>query len=158
MTHSVFLLQTPLVGLEKLGDVLQGGYPAALRHVGVLVASPRRTLLLDWLPAEPTAPRTALLLLSGNSVPAVLRSRALRAGAAPHERWHRALPLGLVRPELAGAGLLGESEADAELDAALRGWHDSCGDRWARVRLRDRNCRTYARELCSFLTGSQVVL
>ena len=146
---SVHIWKTPLVGLESLGALLGGAYPGLFEHAVVLVSScDTSALALDFLPARPTSPGTALQLLSPAGTPGALRAR--RLSLRPRRRtWL----VGSVRPEL-----LGECGADvdteAQLQAQLARWHAQGGWDTARVRVGARDCTHYATALCLWLTGT----
>ena len=74
-------LALPLAGLEVLEDLAnQLGRPLprqAAVHRAVCVSGADSNTVYDFLPLHPTAPRTALALLSGQSVEGLTRERSL---------------------------------------------------------------------------------
>ncbi|EFN58965.1 hypothetical protein CHLNCDRAFT_137563 [Chlorella variabilis] len=94
-TGRVYRATCPLEGWEALAESLGPLYPPQLQlhHYVVLEAAqqaagtmPDAPLIAayDFLPADPTSPITAALLLSGGSVPGIARSRQLRG--VPRQR------------------------------------------------------------------------
>jgi hypothetical protein len=97
----------------------------------------------DFLPLAPTAPLTALRLLSGAGAPAELRSRPLRG--VPRARCWR---VGAVLPALLQPR--GSNDDAAAVAAAVAAFDAQ----WPRLlQLRSRDCRHHAAALALALTG-----
>jgi hypothetical protein len=56
----VYVLRTPLEGLEVVGGVLGDAYPGAAWHYAVLLRSEGECVVLDFLPDDPLSPVTAM--------------------------------------------------------------------------------------------------
>jgi hypothetical protein len=58
----VYVLRTPLEGLEVVGGVLGDAYPGAAWHYAVLLRSTTEgeCVVLDFLPDDPLSPVTAM--------------------------------------------------------------------------------------------------
>mmetsp|Transcript_18867 Transcript_18867/g.41331 ORF Transcript_18867/g.41331 Transcript_18867/m.41331 type:complete len:230 (+) Transcript_18867:95-784(+) len=135
---TVYVVKTPLVGLEGIGKVLGNLYPRTLEHSVVVLHCEERNVYraLDFLPSDPTNPQTALRLLSGREVPGLLRVRNLPK--LPRQNCKR------IGPALM---------ADAMDEATL--FHHQ----WdTRLRLFSNDCRTHANALVEHLTGTKNVL
>lgn len=141
---SVYSCSCPLVGLEAAGDLLGPAYPAALEHAFLVTSCDSGSVVTahDFLPLDPTAPATALALLSGGA-PGELRSR--RLASVPRRRCRL---VGSMLP--AALGSSGESAAVAAAVAAFDATWET------RLVLGRHDCRAYARELALELTGVDV--
>ena len=72
ITGHVYLLRTPLLGWEVVEAALGPLYPRQLAlHEAIVLWTPADSICkaYDFLPEEPTHPRTAQALLLGGSVP-----------------------------------------------------------------------------------------
>jgi hypothetical protein len=161
--NHVYVMKTPLVGLEALGVALGAKlfrrrpsssapshaapagdyYPGLLEHAVVVISTADAQLLaFDFLPLNPTSPITALALLL-NGATSTLRCRPLRK--MPRRRTWRVGPLCNGGGTTDVLGIVGAFHSAG-------GWHT------AKVQLGRSDCTTYTTELCMHLTGIEDAL
>ena len=150
---NVYIAKVPLVGLEPFAERLPGLYPAPLWHLMVILGSSTGPAApgasgagpsagaddvqcFDFLPSNPTDPRTTAALVSGNAVPGDVRQR-------PLPRVPRA------RCWLVGPAVVPDAVAEAELFQAQ--WDPQ-------LRLITHDCRSHVEALTERLTGRTRVL
>lgn len=155
----VSVIQLPLVGVP-----LRAGLHAAVVVAPAPTSVPKRALVIDFLPVQPTSLLTAFQLLSGVGTPGLQRCRRRHVA---QERRTRAEHAGPVRDVLLEArernGKRGAEQlerlrtngsADDEavllhLEEVVREWQQTNG--WKDLRLGSRDCHAYARAVVAFL-------
>eukprot|EP00887_Chlorella_sp_A99_P005274 scaffold1.g5274.t1 len=116
----VYRATQPLEGppWQELGRALGPLFPPelALHHTLLLATPGDRILLFDFLPADPTSPFTAALLLTGRTVPGVTRVRELRR----LPRWRCVLVGAARHPDPVRAALAFSADYGHELSLTRR--------------------------------------
>lgn len=132
---SVYLLKTPLEGMEALSLLPDPFHSTAALHVGVVLSTTDgANWVFDFLPQQPTDPAVIVQLLSGGAVPAQARVRSL--SALPRRRC-----------EFQGATALPSYDALAVAHQFQQEWGE------LELQLFKLDCRDHARQLVAVLLG-----
>ena len=138
----VHQLAIPLAGLEFLeGLAIQLSRPLprqAAVHRAVCVSWAESHTLYDFLPLQPTAPRTALALLAGQSVEGMTRERSLS------------------RLPTSNCAYVGETQVSQ--DQALQKARLFCKSYDLQLALGRNDCRRFCKELVQHLLGTSMHL
>mmetsp|Transcript_42272 Transcript_42272/g.70559 ORF Transcript_42272/g.70559 Transcript_42272/m.70559 type:complete len:235 (-) Transcript_42272:340-1044(-) len=131
----VYVVKTPLEGLEGVGKLLGGLYPRPLEHAVVVLHCQERNMYkaLDFLPEDPKDPQTALRLVTGRDVPGMLRERELAK---------------LPRASCLFIGTALSTDAMEEATIFHNQWD-------TRLKLCTNDCRTHTNALILKLTGKE---
>lgn len=161
----VFLACVPLVGFEALGAALGDAYPSQLEHVMVLVRrfdlaengeETSTVVCYDFLPADPLAPATAAVMLSGGEVAGNLRVRPLR-GVPSRRCWKVGTYVSSeARRVPGGAESTSISSSRTDAHAAAHAFHRRYPSRLCLRPDRKNTCVEHAEALAEHLTGNTV--
>lgn len=65
----VYIYKSPLMGWERIAEAAGPVADSLALHAGIVCSDADSVVLHDFVPADPTSPATAAILLAGGSVP-----------------------------------------------------------------------------------------